>query len=448
MVKTRGILMNGSDVDASYGNKKFLISVLSALDELRVDDFVQLYLKAQDPAVYKFSSKAGDVHTHLLSEIACNSRLCPIEKERGAIILQAIYAAPAIANTTKAMAMLMVGATLEYDDFKSRFGAGGDLEPKALDPQAYSIWNVLHHALNTGIKQSDDVRFVIDKARIGETLYKDHQGNKHNHAPFLFSGGFNFDQGSFEQFLDIVPENQKSEILKYAPKGFYASDYFAAMVDNGFIPNWLVRHGVVSELYQAGCVEVFEKLLPHIFVVQSIRAIGQSSDLRDLLSSEPGVEITTSQKQMKQSYKDALNNFTSSLLKSPENSSRYDLLDFVKMTLVNHLIADNLDDFDLVVKQAVEAYPVGSSRDGLSDLYDHVFMYVRHMLDDGVITKNMKAMLTLIKDTMIGRMNEAVDLVNQLPESTVGRRKKDDRKFQGIGPEFARSFSHEPGHCR
>ena len=439
--------MNSSYVEASYGNKKFLVSVLTALEQLRADDFVQLYLQAQDPSVYKHKPEEGDAHTKLLAEIAYNNRHCKIESERGAIILQAIYATPSITNATKALAMLMVGATLEYDDFVSRFGSGGDLSPHMLDPKDFSIGNSLHHALTAGVGQSDDVRFVIEKAKLGETLYGYNEFNEKLHSPFLFNGGFKFSQESFEQFFDTVPGAERDEMLKYAPKGFYASDYFATILDSGFVPNrWVIRHSAISDLYKEGRLDTFEKLLPQLFIASDAHNIGQSSDLRALFFLPEGSEVTAVQKKMQNSFKEALKTYTSEIISGEKSASLYTRYGFIRDTLGSAFIADNYDDFARVLKEAVVAHPVTSGKDIFDDLYGYVANLAQNDIENHGATKNLKAMLTLVKDTMVVRMNETVDLVNQLPELTPKPREKNDRGFRGFKPQFDHDLSHEPGH--
>jgi hypothetical protein len=439
--------MNSSYVEASYGNKKFLVSVLTALDQLRADDFVQLYLQAKDPSVYKHKPEEGDAHTKLLAEIAANHRQCKIESERGAIILQAIYATPSITNASKALAMLMVGATLEYDDFVTRFGSGGDLAPHMLDPKDFSIWNSLHHALTAGVAQSDDVRFVIEKAKLGEKLYGYNAFNEKLHSPFLFNGGFKFSQESFEQFFDAVPETEIDQMLKYAPKGFYASDYFAAKLDSGFAPNpWIIRHCAISDVYKEGRLDTFEKLLPQLFIASDAHNIGQSSDLRALFFLPEGTEVTAEQTQMQNSFRGALKAYTSEMIAGDKSTSLYNRYKFIRDALMSAFIADNYDEFSRVLKEAVVAHPVTSSKDIFDGLYGDVAKLAQNDIENHGATKNLKAMLTLVKDMMVVRMNEAVDLVNQLPEVTPKPQEKNDRGFRGFKPQFDHDFAHGPGH--
>jgi hypothetical protein len=436
--------MNNYYVDASYGNKKFLTSVLSALEELRVDDFIQLYLKAQDPSAYRFKAEEGDVHTKLLVEIASHAGICPIEQERGAIILQAIYSAPFIANTTKAIAMLMVGATLEYDDFVSRFGSGGDLEPQAMDPKAFSQRNNFSTALAAGIKQSDDVRFLIDKVKVVDKLNEAH-GLKQ--LPIIYRGGFNFDQTSFEQFIEAFPDNRNS-IVECAPPGFYESDYFSELVGQGFVPGPVMLHEAFEELFNAERVDTFKQLLPHLMKTHSSFNIGRHSKLGNLFYSEPGEAMSDEKIEMQHAYKEAFYALTTAIINEREGRSKGNahVSLFIRDTLVNALVADHLDDFSRVLKEATDAHPVRDGRDVFDDLYRYVSGYALNEIKNHGATKNLKAMVTLLKDTASGRMNQAVEQINQLPEVTGERRKKKDREARGYDAESHRDVSHEPRH--
>ena len=431
------------NVKASWGNKNFVVSILSALKELRADEFIQLYLQAQDPSAYKHRPDEGDAHTHLLYDIARNSRLCKIEKERGEIILQAIYAAPPIANTTKAMAMFMMGSTLEYDDFKSRFGSGGDLEPTPLTDRQLGHWENLSTALYSGVGQSDDVRFLIDKVEAGEKFYENYEDTYGLTSRPLYTGGFNFNSETFSHFFESSRDTRKQKLLNFAPQGFFGSDYFSKIVDSGFVPDLEARHSIIPALYKAGCVDTFEKLIPHLFVVSDAKVSGRDSDLSELYFGQADTEITTAQAQMRDSYNEAFQAYSSKRIAADKNITLYARYVTIRDALKGALIADSFDDFSKIMKEAVDAHPVKIGEDIFDDLYGDVAKLAKNDIANRGATKNLKAMLTLLKDTMVDRMSQAVYLVNQQPEVTREMSAKDERV---VKPQF--ELSPEPGHCR
>jgi hypothetical protein len=431
------------NVKASWGNKNFVVSILNALKELRADEFIQLYLQAQDPSVFKHRPDEGDAHTHLLYDIARNSRLCKIEKERGEIILQAIYAAPPVANTTKAMAMFMVGATLAYDDFKSRFGSGGDLEPTPLTDRQLGHWENLSTALYSGVGQSDDVRFLIDKVEAGEKFYENYEDSYGVTSRPLYTGGFNFNPETFSHFFESSRDTRKQKLLNFAPQGFFESDYFSKIVDSGFVPDFESRHSIIPALYKAGCVDTFEKLIPHLFVVSDAKVSGRDSDLSELYFGRAGTEITAAQAQIRDSYNEAFQAYSSKRIAADENTSLYAKYVTIRDALRGALIADSFDDFSRIMIEAADEHPVKIGEDIFDDLYGDVAKLAKNEIADRGMTKNLKAMLTLLKDTMVGRMNQAVDLVNQQPEVA---REMSVKEKRGVGSQF--QISPEPGYCR
>jgi hypothetical protein len=168
-----------------------------------------------------------------------------------------------------------------------------------------------------------------------------------------------------------------------------------------------------------------------------------------LFYGKPGEKLTAEQSQMQSSFKEAYKAFTSEMISGDDNTSIYTRYGFIRDTLMNAFIADSFDDFSRILSEAVDAYPVQSGRqDIFDDLYSYVAKYAQQHIVNFGATKNVKAMLTLVKDTMVVRMNEAVDLVNLLPEVTPDKQEKNDRKYQGIGPENERWYSHESRHCR
>jgi hypothetical protein len=441
--------MDSTYVNASYGNKKFIVSVLSALEELRADDFVQLYLQAQNPSIYKHKPEVGDVHTALLAEISDNARLFQIEKERGAIILQAVYSAPSIANSTKALVMLMVGATLEYDDFVSRFGSGGDLEAQPLDPKSFSQFNVIYHAFKANLSQSDDVRFLIDKVNMSKTLFRDiNAAQSRDTMPlFLAAKQFNFTQDSFVQFFESVEDEYKAKLVGAAPQGFLSSDYFAGIVANGFVPNVELEH--ITALFKAGRVDAFETLLPHLFTSNGAYDTLLSAGAMNLFFGQAGKELTEDQAQMQASFRLAFNGYMSSIIKgeqSPTNMLEETRYGFIRDFLLNALIVDGYDDFSRVLKEAVDANPVKDGQDMLEALYLNVIRFARREIAHRGASENLKSMLNLVKDAVVERMNASIDLVNQLPALTPESLEKEDRKFQGSGPQYHRELSHGPRH--
>lgn len=416
-------------VEASRGNKKFIMSVLTALDKLKADDFVQLYLKAQDPAVYKLTQDDGDPHTKLLGEIAYHENVIHINKDHAEIIIQAMYAAPSISNPTKAVAMLMMGATLDYEDFVSRFGNGGDLEPKAFEKHEIKESSNVYRGFRAGIGHSDDVRFLIDKVSISREIFKNNERPSGLYIPSLYTGGFKFTVEGFSQFLDSSLDEHKVNLLSYAPKGFFKTDYFIGLMESNIIPDADALYEVLPELYQAGRVETFKSLLPKFFQSADHHNIVRSPPLNKILSGEQEAGLTAEQIEIKSIYKEAFDNFTSSVINGVGKTKPGVTYAFVKDTLRNSFKANDLDHFSSVLKEATEALPV-TEGDPFDELYSHLAGYlIGEMREEGA-TANMKSMLVLLKDTVVARMNDAVDMACQMPEVTFEehkRNKRDDR---------------------
>lgn len=414
-------------VDASRGNKKFIMSVLNALDKLKADDFVQLYLKAQDPSAYKLDRDDSDPHAKLLAEIAQHETLIKIKKDHGEIILQAMYAAPSISNPTKAVAMLLMGATLDYEDFVSRFGKGGDLEPKAFELHEMNDFGKLYSAFRAGAKQSEDVRFIIDKVSISSEVCKKAVENGSPRIPSLFVGDYKFTIDTFSQFLDSSLDEHKANLLIHAPTGFYGSDYFKDLVEQNIIPDSDELHDALPELYQAGRVDIFRQLLPNLFEIKHSHDIVHSPRLVKLLSAEQEGELTPEQVEMKAVFKATYDNYTSSMISGTGKTPEIVSYAFIKDTLRNSFKANNLDHFASVLKEATQSHPVGKGRDPFDELYVHLAGHLRSVMSQEGATANMKAMLVLLKDTAVSRMNEAVDLMSNLPEVTFEEHKRDKK---------------------
>jgi hypothetical protein len=430
MSKIRGIIMLSYHVEASRGNKKFIMSVLTALNKLKADDFVQLYLKAQDPAVYKLTQDDGDPHTKLLGEIAYHENVIHLSNDHAEIIIQAMYAAPSISNPTKAVAMLMMGATLDYEDFVSRFGKGGDLEPKAFEKHEIKESTNIYRAYRAGLVHSDDVRFLIDKAGISKEIFKNNERAGGVYIPQLYSGGFKFTNEGFSQFLDSSLDEHKVDLLSFAPKGFFETDYFIGLVESNIIPDADTLYEVLPELYRSGRVEVFRSLLSKFIEHADYHNIVRSPALTKILSGEQESDITAEQIEIKSIYKEAFDNYASSVINEVSKTKPGIAFAFVKDTLRNSFKANDLDHFSSVLKEATDATPVTDGRDPFDELYSHLAGYlIREMRQEGA-TANMKSMLVLLKDTVVSRMNDAVDMACQMPEVTYEehkRNKRDDR---------------------
>jgi hypothetical protein len=453
MDEIRGIIMLSYHVEASRGNKKFIMSVLDALNELRADDFVQLYLKAQDPTAYKLDRDDSDPYAKLLCEIAEHETLINIKKDHGDIILRAMYAAPSISNPAKAVGMLMIGATLEYEDFVSRFGKGGDLEPKAFEQHEMGDFAKLYSAFRAGAQQSEDVRFIIDKASISSEVCKKAIENGSPRIPSLFVGGYKFTVDTFSQFLDSSLDEHKADLLTYAPKGFYESDYFIGLLESNITLDSDTLYEILPGLYQAGRVEAFKSLLPKFFAHADHHNIVRSPPLNKILSVGYEAGITAEQIAIKSIYKEAFNNFTSSVISVVGKTKPGVAYNFVKDILRNSFKANDLDHFARVLKEATQSHPVGEGRDHFEDLYVDLAGYMSGLMRSEGATANMKAMLVFLKDTAVNRMNEAVDLVNNLPEVPFEEHQR-NKKYDGMEraleasggiPQIIRAASDEFG---
>jgi hypothetical protein len=408
-------------VNASRGNKKFLMSVLDALNELRADDFVQLYLQAQSPSVYKLAKGETDPHALLLSEIAEHETLISFTKDHAAIILQAMYAAPSISNPAKAVAMLMMGATLDYEDFSKRFGKDGDLEPQAFEKHELDQ-NMIYRAFRAGANHSEDVRFIIDKASISSRIFQND-----TYIPSLFTGHYKFNQETFTQFLDASIDQHKVELLNYAPKGFFGSDYAEAMIANDVLPDGDLLYVALPELYQAGRVESFKKLLPKIFEANKYPHDLVRSHLAGQLVGEPFADLSPEKIEIRGIFKKAYDQYTASVLDGSAEVSSTGSYHFTKDTLINYFLANDVESFSQLLHNATQSQPVDDDRDPYGELYIHIGNYVMHEIRENGVTSNMKTMLQLLKDTVATRMTQAVDLVCEMPEVTLEEHKRDKR---------------------
>lgn len=431
-------------VEASRGNKKFIMSVLTALEKLKTDDFVQLYLKAQDPAIYKLTQDDGDPHTKLLGEIAHHENGIHLNKDRAEIIIQAMYAAPSISNPTKAVAMLMMGATLNYEDFVSRFGKGGDLEPKAFEKHEIKESSNIYRAFRAGLDHSDDVRFIIDKAGISREIFKKNiERSGEVYIPPLYRGGFKFTNEGFSQFLDSSLDEHKVDLLTFAPKGFFETDFFIELVENKIIPHADTLYEVLPELYRAGRVEAFKTLLPKFIEYADYHNIVRSPGLNKILSGEQEAGITSEQIEIKSTYKEAFDNYASSIINEVGKTKPGITFAFVKDTLRNSFKANDLDHFSSILKEATQSYPVDEGRDPFDELYTHLAAYLISVMRKDGATANMKTMFMLLKETVISRMNDAVDLVSQMPDVTFEEHKRDKRNDRRERIEQAFGVRHQ-----
>jgi hypothetical protein len=206
---------------------------MEALDQLKADEFIHLFLQAGNGSVYKLEEGETDGHTKLLVEIVRNLSQIDVQKDHGELILQALYAAPAVSELAKVLAMASVGATLEYDEFNRRFGKGGDfaLGRKKRTYSFYDEQQFVATAFKEGVGQSDDVRFVIDKLKfIEKALTADAV------KPFLHSlVRFKFNDESFIQLLEAARDDQKRDLMLFAPRSVVLSDKLFDFVEKGYV---------------------------------------------------------------------------------------------------------------------------------------------------------------------------------------------------------------------
>jgi hypothetical protein len=226
------------NIRASFGNKDFIHSVMAALFELRADEFINLFLKAEDQSIYKISKGEKDPQTRLFIEIIHNLSGMGLERDHGELILQALCAAPSISELSKLMATLSVGATLEYKDFARLFGKGGDFSLSSKKNRTYKIQEEIEcarYAFTVGLMQSDDVRFLIDKFKIIEKAFSTDSIEKFLSLPHINLFASNLDADPFFQLLDALPEHKRPSLMHYAPASVFASERVLDLFDRGYI---------------------------------------------------------------------------------------------------------------------------------------------------------------------------------------------------------------------
>lgn len=380
------------DINATHRNKKFVVSIMQALEQLKADEFINLFQQADNPDVYKLTKADNDAHTRLFREIALNSRVFPIGKEHGEIILQALYALPKVSNTNKMLAMLLVGATLEYDYFKSMFGEGGDFFPnRNSQSHFFDDLNDARVAFSAGLNQSDDVRFLIDKMRAIESVYP-----RHTESFVDLLRYFNFTPSSFAE-LCSASGMDKEMIIYNAPKELIHSSAIVDLMDNGFVPQIPDIEHSYFNIFKSGNVDTFIKFTKMI-LEKSSSIQGYDFIYRFFLRNLQ-LELTGAQLTIKNALVQELNSYE--LATADRNPFLFS--DCAIQFMTRAFESGDLDQFSKLTKAANQT---GEARKSFMP----VFMEINDMVSRGlIITDDHKYMMNLLKDSVIDQMNNLIE---------------------------------------
>lgn len=239
------------NVHSSYGNSQFMASIMDALDQLKGDEFIDLFLKAENESVYKVAKGKKDPHTALLFEIVQNIYKMDFQRDHGELILQALYAAPAVSELSKVTAMLAVGATLEYEEFKRRFGKGGDFELNTKKNRTYPYKHELEiaqFAFDHGLNQSEDIRFLIDKFKIIQKAFTVDATQDFFHSLMRYD----FTTESFIELLESFHEFQRPGLMDFAPDSVFTSERALEFFDRGYINPYGNMNPILDTAFEAG----------------------------------------------------------------------------------------------------------------------------------------------------------------------------------------------------
>ena len=386
--------MQPHDINATHRNKNFVVSIMQALEQLKTDEFVNLYLQADNQEVYKIKKFDNDPHTRLLREIAWNCRLFPVEKDHGELILQALYALPNISNTNKLLAMLLVGATLDYDDFKNRFGAGGELSPaRNIISDVFDELTDVREAFSVGIDQSNDVRFLIDKMKAIEVVYS----SRHIESFVGRLKYFNFTSSSFAEFYAASSDAHKNMIIHNAPKGLIQSDGIVDLVDNGFVPSKSDIEPSFLSIFQAGNIAAFMKLTK-IVLAQSSYIRGYEAMGR-FFSHHMQSGLTEGQLAIKNAFVQELNAY------ELETADRNPILfgDYAIQYLTRAFESGDIDQFSKLMTASRKT-------DEARQAFMPLFMDINDMVLRGlIITDDHKHMMSLLRDSVVEQMNNLIE---------------------------------------
>jgi hypothetical protein len=418
-----GTGMDSINFQASHRNKKFIVSIMDALARLNADEFINLFLQADNSAVYKVTKEDKDAHTKLLTEVFYNIRYMNFFKEQAEIILQAMYAAPKMTNLGKVMAMMAVGSVFEHEEFVRLFGEGGDFSFDKNQPRSYSYQEDLHlvrESFRTGRFQSRDPRFLIDKLNVVESAFS-------TDAVESFFGSLNqvdFTEDAFIQLLSSRPEQQKSHLMTYAPSSLFGSPKVLDLLDKGYVPHHGNMHVILENAFKSEDAPSVVKVA-QIILDQSYQSNGYEQltyTLHQLMSSE----LTEKQSEIRNELISLFDKYELSVAERNDREFHRSAPHY----LMRAFDRGNLEHFTKILKASSKYV---HSR----DYHMSVFMEMTADAKSGMlITEDHKIMLFMLKDSIVDQLNDLTNSIKVWSEKTesVGRmcRRSEDR----TGPGF------------
>lgn len=383
--------MNSTQIRATYPNTDFIVSVMEALDQLKADEFISLFLQAGNGSVYKLEEGETDGHTKLLLEIVRNLSQIDAQKDHGELILQALYAAPAVSELAKVLVMASVGATLEYDEFNRRFGKGGDfaLGKKKRTYSFYDEQRFVATAFQGGIGQSDDVRFVIDKLKfIEKALTADAV------QPFLHSlVRFNFNDESFVQLLEAARDDQKRDLMRFAPRSVVLSEKLFDFVEKGYVSKSSNFWSTLIDAVNSENAVMATKLADFI-----------TNDLRDFDGKEQIHRFFAhfKTKELNEVQSSIMSDLKAQVALSELKNEETNIFEFERSApdyLMRAFEAGDLDHFTTVMEKTSQSK---QRQHYLMPLFMEIVERTPHM----VVNENHLKMVALLKEAVFAQINE------------------------------------------
>jgi flagellar biosynthesis regulator FlbT len=386
--------MQPNDINATHRNKKFVVSIMQALEQLKADEFINLFQQADKPEVYQITKSDKDAHTRLFREIVSNCHLFPIGKEHGEIILQALYATPEVSNTNKLLAMLLIGSTLEYDDFKTRFCDGGELYPRRnTSSDFFEELDDARSAFSAGINQSDDVRYLIDKMESIETVY-----SRHHVESFVCAlRNFNFTQSSFTEFYEASSEQCRPMVMYNVQEGLVQPNFLTDLVDNGFVPSSSDIEMTLLGFFRGGDVDAFIKLTKK--VLEKSRDNRGREELKEFFDCYMTLQLSEGELSIKKAFIEVMND--NDVATAERNPVLFG--DSAMLNLTRAFESGDLDQFSKLITAARKTEEARHA-------FMPVFMDINDKILRGlVITDDRKQMLSLLRDSVTEQMNNLIE---------------------------------------